>query len=125
MEDEALAETDTEAPSDGSRPHPIPHPIHSRAGSHQQQQTPEERKAKQKADKAESTAKACCRPVESQRHMGYLITSGRGGQPRMGWRKLAVRDDTLARCSEARGPVGYAASLSLPGGTFLIRQHCI
>ena len=59
MEDEAQAETeteaptDTEAPSDGCRPHRI---IRSTAGSQRQQLTPEERDAKQKADKAERNA---------------------------------------------------------------------
>ena len=50
MDDEAQAETeaetDTEAPSDGCRRHPIIRsPCRSRAGSQRQQLTPEEREA--------------------------------------------------------------------------------
>ena len=59
MDDEAQAETeaetDTEAPSDGCRRHRI---IRSRAGSQQQQLTPGEREAKQKADRAEWNTKS-------------------------------------------------------------------
>jgi hypothetical protein len=34
-----------------------------------------------------------------------LQADGAPGQLKKGWRKLAVRDSTLERCSEARGPV--------------------
>ena len=30
----------------------------------------------------------------------YSSTSGLGGQPRMGWRKLTIQDGDLARCSD-------------------------
>ena len=76
MDDEAQAETeaetDTEAPSDrdGCRRHRI---IRSRAGSQQQQLTPGEREAKQKADRARPAFAAVRRMSEGEQDPGFLL----------------------------------------------------
>ena len=52
-----------------------------------------------------------------------VTTSGRGGQLRMGWRKLTVRDVTtdLARCGAAQRPISCEARPALR--IVLMRQH--